>query len=94
MKQKSLLPALLLLACLGTSSCLGPDRLYNSVKDWNAKLSKKDWVNEAVYLTLVIIPVYPIVLVADAVLFNTAEYWTGSEMINDPGPFPAFTSKD
>ncbi len=94
MKKKSLLAATLLLACLGTASCLGPDHLYNSIKNWNAKLSEKDWVNEGLYLVMVIIPVYPIALFGDALVFNTIDYWSGTPTINDPGEFPPFTRKD
>ena len=92
MKKKALLPALLLLAL--ASSCLGPDRLYGSVKNWNAGLSEKDWVNEVVFLGLLIVPVYQIALLGDIVVFNTIDYWSGKPTLSDPGPFPGFSSKD
>jgi hypothetical protein len=92
--KKSLLAVALTLCCLGTSSCLGPDRLYGSIKNWNVGLSKQDWVNEAVFLAMVIIPVYPIALAGDVLIFNTIEYWTGDGIISESGPFPGFTSKD
>jgi hypothetical protein len=37
---------------------------------------------------MVIIPVYGIALLGDYVIFNTMDYWSGDNMINDPGPFP------
>ncbi len=92
--KKTLLAATLTLCCLGATSCLGPDRLYGSIKNWNAGLSEKDWVNEIAFLAMVIIPVYPIALTADVLLFNTIEYWTGDGIIGDTEPFPGFTRKD
>jgi len=92
MKIKKLLGVALL--ALGLGGCLGPDHLYGSVKNWNAGLSKKDWVNEIVFVGLYIIPVYPIALFGDVVVFNTIGYWTGDDTINDPGKFPGFTRKD
>jgi len=88
--RKTLIAATLALG-LTCSSCLGPDNLYNGLKSWNAGISGDDWVNELVFLGLVIIPVYPIALLADVVLFNTIEYWTGDNPIADPDPFPGFT---
>jgi len=92
MKIKKFLGVALL--ALGFSSCLGPDNLYGSIKNWNAGLSKKDWVTEIVYIGLNIIPVYPLALLGDVVVFNTITYWTGNDTINDPGQFPGFKRKD
>ena len=92
MKKK--LAAAVLAIGLASSSCLGADHLYSSIKNWNAGLSDKDWLNEVVFVGLYILPVYPIALLGDVVIFNTIDYWTGSATIKDPGPFPGFTSKD
>jgi hypothetical protein len=92
--MKKLLLPLVLCIGLASSSCLGPDHLYNSIKNWNAGLSDKDWVNEIVFLGLTIIPVYPIALLGDVVIFNTVGYWSGDGLVKDPGPFPGFTRKD
>jgi len=91
--KKTAIAAALVLA-LTCSSCLGPDSLYNSVKNWNAGLSKQDWVNEVVFIGLYFIPVYPIALFGDIVIFNTIDYWTGKPTLNAPGPFPGFSRKD
>lgn len=88
--RKTLCASLLALGLM-TSSCLGPDNLYGSIKNWNAGLSEQDWVNELVFIGLVIIPVYPFALLGDVVIFNTITYWTGDETIKDPGEFPGFT---
>ena len=93
MKKKSLL-ALALALGLTCSSCLGPDNLYNSVKNWNAGISKQDWVSELVFIGFYIIPVYPIALLGDVLIFNTIDYWTGKSTLNTPGAFPGFSSKD
>jgi hypothetical protein len=77
-----------------STSCLGPDNAYRSIRNWNANLSDQDWVNELVFLGITIIPVYGIALIGDVLIFNTINYWTGDNPIGDPGPFPGFTSKD
>ncbi len=89
--KKALLPLVLALG-FATSGCLGPDNLYHSLKNWNANLSEKDWVNEVVYIPMHIF-VLPLALIGDIVLFNTVNYWSGSNWIKDPGPFPGFTKE-
>lgn len=86
--KKFFLPVLLSIV-LGCSGCLGPDNLYNSIKNWNAELSEQHWVNEVVFLGLMIIPVYPLALAGDVLIFNTIGYWS-KDLINDPGEFPGF----
>ncbi len=94
MKVKNALVGGILALSLGMPSCLGPDNAYHSVKNWNAGVSDQDWVNEGVFLVLTIIPVYGVCLFGDVLIFNTIDYWTGDNVIKDPGAFPGFTSKD
>jgi hypothetical protein len=91
--KKAFLASVLALSLVG-SSCLGPDHLYGSLKNWNAGLTEMDWLDEIIFLGLWIIPVYPIALLGDVVIFNTWGYWTGENPISDPGAFEGFSSKD
>ena len=88
--RKTLLAAALALG-LTTSSCLGPDNLYGSLKNWNATVSDQDWLDEVIFIGFWVIPIYPFALLGDVVIFNTVEYWTGDNPISDPGPFKGFT---
>ncbi len=76
-----------LAACLSTTSCIGPNNAFNSLSTWNSKLSDSKWLNELVFLGLNIIPVYPLFLFADNLLFNSVEFWTGKNWIDKPEPF-------
>ena len=87
--KKTLIASLLTLGLFG-SSCLGPDHLYNNIKNWNTEVSDEDWINEAVFIGFYILPVYPFALFGDVVIFNTIGYWSGGNPIRDPGPFPGF----
>ena len=51
-------------------------------------------MNELVYIGFMIIPVYPIALMADQLIFNTITYWSGEDTISSPGDFPGFSAKD
>ena len=61
---------------LGASSCLGPNQTTVSLWEWNNEVSESEWVNEGVFLGLNIIPVYPIAILVDVIVFNSIEFWT------------------
>lgn len=90
--KKSLISAVLALGML-TPACLGPDNLYNGIKNWNAEVADQDWLNEVIFIGFWIIPVYPIAAIGDIVIFNTIEYWTGDNPVSEPGEFPGFSRK-
>src|SRR5262249_22520002 len=76
-----------LTACLGTTSCIGPNNLYNGIASWNSRLAESKFVNELVFLGLYIIPVYPLALFGDLILFNSVEFWSGKNWIKKPEEF-------
>lgn len=59
------------------SSCIGSFRLHNRLNTWNQSVGNK-WVNELVYLAFNIIPIYPVCYVADALVINSIEFWSGT----------------
>lgn len=61
-------------------SCLGSFNLTKKCYNWNKSLGDK-WVNELVFLGLSILPVYDICLLADAIVFNSIEFWTGNNPV-------------
>lgn len=59
-----------------STSCVGPYRLSNKVLSWNQSIGSK-FVNEIVFLAFNIIPVYGVCLLADGLVFNSIEFWSG-----------------
>lgn len=80
MKKNFKLIAVLLSMSLVFSSCIGSFNLTNKVKDWNESLGNK-FINELVFIGMHIIPVYPLTMMADAVVLNSIEFWTGSSAL-------------
>ena len=74
-------------ACLVAPSCIGPDNLYRGVSAWNSKVSDSKYVNEILFLGLHILPVYPIAMVGDRLVFNSIEFWWGKNPIGKPDEF-------
>ena len=74
--KKALLGAALA-ASLFATSCLGPNRAFNGVHEWNQTVSDEDVVNELVFLGCTILPVYGLAYLVDIVALNTIEYWSG-----------------
>lgn len=77
--------AALLLAFVGLvgTSCIGSFSLTSGIADWNRKVSEEKWVNELVFLGLVIIPVYGFAILVDAILLNSIEFWSGSNPVEN-----------
>ena len=78
--KKTALAGALGLALLSTS-CLGPNNTFNNLNKWNEELTENRWGNEAVFLGLNIIPVYPIAYLADIIIFNSIEWWGGDNPV-------------
>ncbi len=81
MKKK--LIALTLGVGLLCTSCLGPNKAFNEVHDWNEGVSENRWVKELVFLGCTIIPVYSFAYALDILVFNSIEWWSGSNPIDD-----------
>ena len=60
------------------SSCIGPFNLTKKLLTWNQGVSNK-FVNALLFI--VISPAYGISAVGDLLLFNSIEFWTGSNPI-------------
>lgn len=59
------------------SSCIGSFGLHSKLVTWNQGISSK-FVNELVFLAFNIIPVYGVCYLADILVINSIEFWSGS----------------
>ena len=75
--------ALTLSIALMSTSCVGNFRLFNTLAQWNHKGLGDKWLSEIIFVGLTIIPVYAICYAADAVIFNSIEFWTGDNPIKN-----------
>jgi hypothetical protein len=67
------------------TGCLGQNALFDNVQDWNASATNNKWVNQGISFGFWILPVYGLTLLGDVVVFNSIEYWTGSNPISGAG---------
>ncbi len=65
------------------SGCYGPFNLTKRLYWWNGAVGDK-WENEVVFLLLLVVPAYGVASLADAVIFNSMEFWTGTNPVNPP----------
>lgn len=81
-KTKLTLAIAITLACSMTfSSCIGSFALTNKVLSWNKQIGSK-FVNELVFVAFWILPVYEISVIADVLVINTIEFWSGSNPVS------------
>lgn len=65
-----------LTAAFGFNSCIGSFALTNRLLSWNRSLDNKI-VNELVFFAFWVLPVYEVAAVADALVLNSIEFWSG-----------------
>lgn len=66
------------------SSCVGSFALHSKLSSWNQTVGNK-FVNELVYLAFNIVPVYGVCYLADALVINSIEFWSGTNPMANIG---------
>ena len=69
-----------LIGALTLPSCIGSFGLTNKLLTWNNHVGSK-FVNELVFFAFWIIPVYEISGLADLLVLNTIEFWSGDNPV-------------
>lgn len=78
-KIKSVLLGLVFLfITLSQQGCIGSFQLTNNLYNWNKSEVGGKWGSELVFVAFVIIPVYGVTILADGIVLNSIEFWTGS----------------
>lgn len=80
--KKSLTLFLSTLVTIGVlfSSCIGSFNLTNKVLGWNKQIDS-NFVNELVFIAFHIVPVYEITVLADILVTNSIEFWSGKNPV-------------
>lgn len=66
------------------SSCIGSFQLTSKLKNFNDGIGSK-WVNELVFVAFCIVPVYELSALADVLVLNSIEFWSGKKTLADAG---------
>ena len=62
------------------TSCIGPFALTHKLLAWNNTIDNKV-VNELVFFALWIVPVYEVSAIADVLVLNSIEFWSGDNPV-------------
>lgn len=68
---------LALVGSMSMSSCIGSFGLTNKLLTWNQQVGNK-FVNELVFFAFWILPVYEVSALADILVLNSIEFWSGN----------------
>ncbi len=79
--------AVVLIVAFFTTGCTGSFNLTRKVYNFHRSQSDK-WSDELLFLVVALLPVYSLATLADAIIFNSIEFWTGKNPVdmsaNDP----------
>lgn len=76
--MRKLVMSVALAAAILSTSCLGSFHAVTSLKHWNESVSDNKFVNNVLFWAMNIVPVYPLFVLGDTVVFNLIEFWSGS----------------
>lgn len=76
MRSMRRMVAVMVLLGFGASGCFGRFALVNKLYDINKGVGNK-WVQTIVFWVFVILPVYELASLGDALIFNLIEFWSG-----------------
>lgn len=62
------------------TSCIGSFNLTNKLLSWNKSIGNK-FVNELVFIVFWVLPVYEVSGLADFLVLNSIEFWSGSNPV-------------
>ena len=86
------LVAMLVLFAFVLTGCFGSFNLTRKVYQFNKSQGDK-WVQEIVFIVMVVVPVYGISTFVDAIVFNSVEFWTGENPVAANGVKPVMIAK-
>lgn len=70
----------LLIGSMATTSCIGSYSLFNKFTKWELHMTDNKYVNAIVGFVLDIVCI-PVTLLADSLILNTIEFWSGENPI-------------
>ncbi len=85
--------AAMLLASSTLTSCIGSFNLTKSVLAWNNQVSNK-FINEVVFFAFWILPVYEVTSIADLLVLNSIEFWSGNNPMHSSSQWASAKSVD
>jgi len=81
--KKTKLTVAIVCALMGSMmlpSCIGSFTLTNKLLSWNQQVGSK-FVNELVFFAFWIVPVYEVSALADVIVLNSIEFWSGNNPV-------------
>ena len=81
-RRFKLVTVLTLSLAMFSFGCIGQFGLSGKVRQFNLEQTEERWGREILFVILYVIPVYPFAGMADIIVFNSIEFWTGENPIN------------
>ncbi len=82
--MRRLLRPLAFATLLGAATgCYGQFHLTKTIHQWNGQVTDNRFVHTLVFWRLVIVPIYELMALGDAFVFNVIEFWTGDNILAD-----------
>ena len=81
MTRTARVTAMAVALAMASAGCFGSFTLTRKLYHWNDQVSQDKWIREIIFIVLAWTPVYSLVGLGDAIVFNSIEFWTGKNPI-------------
>jgi hypothetical protein len=75
-----------LLLASSLTGCMGHNALSAKALRFNLTTAEGRWTREGLFVAMIVVPVYPIFKLLDLLIFNSIEFWAGSNPLNGRSP--------
>jgi hypothetical protein len=65
-----------------TMGCIGQMGVSGKVRQFNVEATEDRWGREILFVIMMVIPIYAFASLADVIVFNSIEFWSGTNPIN------------
>lgn len=86
MKRTSVALALVLVLSGSVTGCMGTSGLSGDLKEFNLEVTENRYGREAIFFVLNVVWVYRICTILDLFIFNSVEFWSGTNPFNGKSP--------
>ena len=77
-----------------STACIGRGALGKKLAKWNLEVNEERWNREIIFFGLYMFGVYPLAGVADILVINSIEFWTGTNPISQESSISPISYKE
>jgi uncharacterized protein DUF3332 len=76
---------------VASTGCFGSFTTVKRLYRWNETVDANKWAKWGVFVSVMVVPIYPCATIWDMIFTNSVEFWSGRNPMNEPVSFQTET---